>query len=242
MGFNVYNDSLEYINQKKKSIVINTISPNSYGISSKDKYFKQALINSDYLVLDGVYFALASIIINKKGIKKNQGLDVFYHFMKKINSENGKIFFLGSSNQNLKKISKRSFFEYPKIKINTYSPPFKQELDDNDNLIILDLINEFRPDVLFVGMTCPKQEKWVYKNKSKINAKYIVCIGAVFDWYAGSEKKISPIWWKLNLGWLIRTINRPEILRRYPNIGIFFLHLFFAVIGIKKYRNGNIQN
>jgi N-acetylglucosaminyldiphosphoundecaprenol N-acetyl-beta-D-mannosaminyltransferase len=87
-------------------------------------------------------------------------------------------------------------------------------------------------------MTCPKQEKWAYEHKAKVNAGLICCIGAVFDWYAGNEKTIAPIWWKLRLGWLIRTINRPEILKRYPNIGVFFWHLLLAIIGIKKYKYG----
>jgi len=87
-------------------------------------------------------------------------------------------------------------------------------------------------------MTCPKQEKWAYQNKTKLKTKLICCVGAVFDWYAGNQNEIHPLWWKLRLAWLKRTIDRPEILKRYPNIGIFFLHLFFAIIGIKKYKYG----
>jgi len=98
-------------------------------------------------------------------------------------------------------------------------------------------ITDFQPDVLFVGMTCPKQEKWAYQNKNNINVSLICCVGAVFDWYAGNQKDIHPLWWKLRLAWLKRTIDRPEILLRYPNIGIFFKDLFLSLIGIKKNDN-----
>jgi len=238
MGFKVFNDNLENISKSKKLIIINTISPNSYGISTKDYFFREALKKSDYLVLDGVYFALSTILMQRKSIKKNQGPDVFSYFINKVNTKKGKVFFLGSTQATLDKINKKLKCEYPDIVMDSYSPPFKAEFNDIDNYVILDKINKFNPDVLFVGMTCPKQEKWVYRNKDKINASYAISIGAVFDWYAGNEKEIASMWWRLNLAWLIRTINRPEILKRFPNIGIFFLHLLFAIIGIKKYKNG----
>jgi N-acetylglucosaminyldiphosphoundecaprenol N-acetyl-beta-D-mannosaminyltransferase len=70
-GFNVFSDDLNKISIST-SIPINilTISPNSYGISLKDPLFKLSLFNSDYLLLDGVYFAFASILLKRKNIKK----------------------------------------------------------------------------------------------------------------------------------------------------------------------------
>ncbi len=233
-GFEVYDDHLDKISFTSDMIIINTISPNSYGLSKKDKLFKDSLLNSDYLMLDGVYFSLAPILLKGKGIKKNQGPFLFESFLKRINKNKGKIFFLGSSLKTLKKIKIRLNKEYPNVKSEFFPPPYKKVFTDEENFLMISKINEFKPDVLFVGMTCPKQEKWVYENRERINAKYAISIGGVFDWYAGNEKEIAPIWWKLNLAWLIRTINRPEILRRYPNIGIFFWDLFLSVIRVKK--------
>jgi N-acetylglucosaminyldiphosphoundecaprenol N-acetyl-beta-D-mannosaminyltransferase len=237
MGFNIYNSSLESIvmNPVSRPLILNTISPNSYGLSTKDLAFKQALLESDILVLDGVYFALASILLTGKNIKKNQGPEVFNHFMSRLNGSGGKVFFLGSTEHTLEKIKTKALSEYPNLIIDTYSPPYKEYFSDNDNNIIINKINNFSPDILFIGMTCPKQEKWANKNKLYINVNIICSVGAVFDWYAGNEKEIHPIWWKLRLGWLIRTINRPEILKRYPNIGIFFIDLFLTIIRLKKF-------
>ncbi len=239
MGFTIFNSSLDLIELKNNSTpsVLNTISPNSYGISTKDKLFRQALKETDYLVLDGVYFALASILQSGRNIIKNQGPDVFYHFMSRINKCGGKVFFLGSSEITLIKIHEKAFIEYPNIKIESYSPPFKLEFSEEENQEIINRINTFKPDIVFVGMTCPKQEKWSIQNKSKLKTKLICSIGAVFDWYAGNEKVIHPIWWKLRLAWLKRTIDRPEILKRYPNIGIFFRDLFLKFLGLKKFTN-----
>jgi len=235
-GLKIYSDSLGKIPLNNSSAkTLNTISPNSYGISTKDHLFNKALKDSDYLVLDGVYFALASILLKGENIKQNNGPDVFDFFIKKMNSEKGRVFFLGSSEETLSKIKNKLKREYENITSEFMSPPFKSSFSMEDNSLMIETINNFKPDVIFVGMTCPKQEKWTYQNKNKLDTKLICSVGAVFDWYAGNQKDIHPIWWKLRLGWLKRTIDRPEILKRYPNIGIFFLHLLLTIIGVKKH-------
>jgi N-acetylglucosaminyldiphosphoundecaprenol N-acetyl-beta-D-mannosaminyltransferase len=235
MGYSVFSDSLDKILlNDSEAQTLNTISPNSYGISTKDQFFGEALKNSDYLVLDGVYFALASILLKGKNIRKNQGPDVFYYFMQRINDQGGKVFFLGSSEETLNKIKTKASIEYSSIWVDTYSPPYKKDFSETDSQKMIKAVNTFNPDILFIGMTCPKQEKWAYQHKSQLNTKLICCVGAVFDWYAGNQKEIHPLWWKFRLAWLKRTIDRPEILKRYPNIGIFFRDLFLVTIRIKK--------
>jgi N-acetylglucosaminyldiphosphoundecaprenol N-acetyl-beta-D-mannosaminyltransferase len=239
LGFNVFSDDLSKISLNNDNpLLINTISPNSYGISTKDSVFRESLKQSDYLVLDGVYFALSSLLLQGRNIKKNQGPDVYYHFMKRMNDTHGKVFFLGASTQTLDKIKNRATIDYPNLSVGFYSPPYKLEFAEEENDEMIKVINTFQPDILFIGMTCPKQEKWANQNKSKIETKLICCIGAVFDWYAGNQKDIHPLWWKLRMAWLKRTIDRPEILRRYPSIGIFFWHLFLTILGNKKYKYG----
>lgn len=233
-GFQVFSDDLSTIELQKPAKVLATISPNSYGISTKDIFFRESLKNADYLVLDGVYFSLASILLNKKNIKRNQGPDVFRFFMDKMNLSGGKVFFMGSSPEVLEQIRAQAAVQHPNIIIDSHSPPFKPEFNDQENKEIFDKINAFEPDIVFVGMTCPKQEKWAEISKNHLNTKLICSIGAVFDWYAGNEKPIHPLWWKLRLAWLKRTIDRPAILKRYPNVFLFFWHLFLVVLGLKK--------
>ncbi len=236
IGFKVFSDDLAKIPLESPGCkVINTISPNSYGISTKDSEFKEALLSSDYLVLDGVYFAFASLILQGKNIKRNQGPDVFYHFMDRANESGKKVFFLGSSPQTLKLIKQKAAFLYPNIQVATYSPPFKQEFSEQDNNEMLNFINRFKPDILFVGMTCPKQEKWAIRHRERVNASLIISIGNVFDWFAGTQKAIAPIWFKLRIGWLVRIFYRPEVFKR--NIGnqmLFFWHVLLIFFKIKK--------
>lgn len=236
LGFTVFSDSLSVIPiQGNGCRVLNTISPNSYGISTKDVEFENSLKNSDYLALDGVYFAIASLLLQGKNIKRNQGPDVFYHFINRLNEKKGKAFFLGSSQSSLQKIKARANVEYPNISIEYFSPPYKTEFSTEDNTLMVENINKFQPDILFVGMTCPKQEKWAIKHRNQLDVGLVICIGNVFDWFAGTQKNIHPFWFKIRLGWFIRIFLRPEVFRR--NIGnqmLFFWHVILIFIKIKK--------
>jgi len=236
-GYTVFSDSLERIPiYGEKCRVINcSISPNNYGMATKDPEFKQTLQKTDFLVLDGVYFALASILLKGKNIKKNQGPEVYKHFITRLNETSGKAFFLGSSEKVLARIRERIKRDYPNVSVATYSPPFKKEFSEEDNNEMIAAINEFSPNVLFVGMTAPKQEKWSVKHRDRLNSNLAVSIGNVFDWYAETQKAIHPFFFKIRMAWLVRIFLRPEVFKR--NIGnqmIFFWHLTLILLKLKK--------
>jgi len=63
---------------------------------------------------------------------------------------------------------------------------------------MVDAVNNFKPHVVFVGMTAPKQEKWAYQNKERLDTNIIASIGAVFDFYAGTVKR-APKWMQHSL-------------------------------------------
>ena len=236
LTFKVCSDNLSKIDLDSSNCrVLNTINPNSYGISTKDTEFNTALKSSDYLVLDGVYFALASILLQGKNIKKNQGPEVFDHFINRLEITGGKAFFLGSTENTLKRIKFRIQNEYLNIRAGSYSPPFKTEFSENDNIEMIKSINSFQPDILLIGMTCPKQEKWAIMNRDRLNLGLVICIGNVFDWFAGTQKSIHPIWFKLRLAWLARVFLRPEVFKRnIRNQLIFFKDLLLIMLKIKK--------
>lgn len=89
------------------------------------------------------------------------------------------------------------------------------------------VINLAKPDVLWVGMTAPKQEKWIYANLPHLNVKFAAAIGAVFDFYTGRVKRSSPIFQKLGLEWLPRLVSQPRRLWRRMIISapIFIWHI-----------------
>ncbi len=77
-----------------------------------------------------------------------------------------------------------------------------------------DAINTAKPDVLWVGMTAPKQEKWIHQHRDQLDVKFIGAIGAVFDFYTGKVKRSHPVFQKMGLEWLPRLLREPRRLFR----------------------------
>ncbi|MDR2839818.1 MAG: WecB/TagA/CpsF family glycosyltransferase [Paludibacter sp.] len=232
-GYTIIIDSLDCVALDQK-YVINTISPNSYGISSHDPEMDFALKNSDFLTLDGVYFGLLTFLKFRQRISRITGWDTFQFLSKKMNEKCGKVFFLGSNELTLQKITEHYKRDFPNITVGTFAPPYRDKFSDAENAEMHKAINAFAPDVLFIGLTAPKQEKWSVQNKNFVNVNIIATIGNVFDWYADNQKRPSAFWQKIGLEWLIRIIYRPEIFRRnIYNQLIFFTHLL-RVLFIRK--------
>ena len=188
LGFRLIKDDLSIVPLDQR-VLINTISPNSYGIAVKDPLMHDSLAKADYLVLDGMYFGLAPLLLNGQHVKRFAGWDCFRYFSAKMNENHGKVLFLGSTEETLALIRAKYNSEYPNITVETYSPPFRDVFTDEDLQKMRLTINEFSPDVIFVGLTAPKQEKWGYQNKEFLKVHVICAIGNVFDWYAGQCKK-----------------------------------------------------
>lgn len=210
LGYSVYSENILPSSMSKEKIVINTINPHCYCEAKKDSLYKRALKNSDILIPDGIGIVWAIKTLRHQKIKRFSGSDLHLSLLKKLNEVGGKVFYMGSSDSTLKMIYEKIKKEYPNISVGSYSPPYKPVFTDKENIQIIDSINEFNPDVLFVGMTAPKQEKWVYEHKDHINANVIASVGAVFDFYAGTIKRPGTFWINLGLEWLPRLVREPK--------------------------------
>lgn len=200
--------------------LINTINAHSFNTAQKDELFAEALQNGDYLIPDGAGIVKACKWLKKcKSHPKERiaGWDLFEMEMNRLNGNGGKCFFMGSSEKVLSLIKQKAAEQYPNIEVVTYSPPYKPDFLEEDNAAIISAINAAKPDLLWIGMTAPKQEKWAYShwNELKINC-HCGTIGAVFDFFAGTSQR-APEWWqKHSLEWFYRLIKEPRRMwRRY---------------------------
>ena len=128
-----------------------------------------------------------------------------------------KVMFMGSSEKVLGMIREKAKVVYPHLEVVTYSPPYKPEFTEEDNAAIIKAINDANPDLLWIGMTAPKQEKWAYSHWNELDIHcHCGTIGAVFDFFAGTAKR-APKWWQEHsLEWLYRLIIEPKRMwRRY---------------------------
>ena len=200
-------------------LLINTVNAHSFNTAKKDQLFADALTNGDVLIPDGVSIVKACKWIKAKSQPKERiaGWDLFFFEMSKLEKKGGTVMFMGSSQKVLDLIVKRAAVDYPHLKVVTYSPPYKPEFSDEDNKAIIDAINAANPDLLWIGMTAPKQEKWTYSHWNELNIHcHVGTIGAVFDFFAGTVER-APIWWQEHgLEWLYRLIKEPKRMwRRY---------------------------
>lgn len=225
-SFHIYNQTLNHIPDKEK-LLISTINAHCYNLTQTDLIYKQALMNSQILIPDGISIVWALKWLSGKKLKKIAGADLFFYEMNRLQQVHGKCFFLGSSISTLIKIKEKINLKYPSIQVLTYSPPYKPEFSEKDNTDMLRAINDFQPDVLMVGMTAPKQEKWAYQHFNQLQVGHICCIGAVFDFYAGNVNRAPQCMIKLGLEWLYRLIKEPQRMWRRYLIGnlLFIWHI-----------------
>lgn len=223
----------------QQKTLINTINAFSYNNAQEDSLFAEALKNGDYLIPDGASIVKACRKIKAKSqpIERIAGWDLFVFEMNSLNERSRKamadggtklkVMFMGSSEKVLSLIRERAAKEYPNLEVATYSPPYKPEFSEEDSNAIINAINSENPDLLWIGMTAPKQEKWTYSHWDKLKIHcHVGTIGAVFDFFAGTAKR-APLWWqKHSLEWLYRLIIEPRRMwRRYIIGNVRFLWL-----------------
>jgi len=229
----IFEDNIESI-VLSNTRIINCMNPHAYIVSKTDKIFSEALKTCDVLIPDGIGIVWSTRLLRRKKIKKIAGYDMFNYIMNYLNKSSGSCFFLGSSDDTLKKIKHKAGNEFPKVKVYSFSPPYKSEFSKEDSIVMCKKVNMIKPDILFVGMTAPKQEKWVYLNQNYLETKTICCIGAVFDFYSGNIKRSSSFWIKLGLEWLPRLIQEPRRLcrRNFISTPKFIIEvLFYKIFG-----------
>jgi N-acetylglucosaminyldiphosphoundecaprenol N-acetyl-beta-D-mannosaminyltransferase len=194
-------------------------------VAARDAEFAAALNSATYVTADGAPLIVAGRLRGEAVGERITGSDVFAAVMASLNGSAGRAMFVGSTPAVLARIRARAATDYPSISVETLSPPFGELTAEGDRAIIV-AVNAFQPHVLWVGMTAPKQEKWVARNARELRTGAAVSIGAVFDFYAGTVPR-APAWMqRAGLEWLFRLLREPRRLwRRYLVSGPVFVAL-----------------
>lgn len=212
------------------------LNPHSYAEARRRPAFSAALKRADWLIPDGAGILLASAILGGKIRERVTGSDIFFAVNAELQKRGGgTVFFLGSTEENLSRIRERFARDWPLVRVvGTYSPPFKNSFSEEDNQAMIAAVNEVRPDVLWVGMTAPKQEEWIDLILPRLNVHFSAAIGAVFDFYSGRIKRSHPVFQRLGLEWLPRLLQEPRRLwqRTFISAPIFLWQVLLCRIGI----------
>ena len=188
-------------------------NPHSLVTAQADGEFMQALRACNAVVADGVGVTLVARLTGVQVGPRITGTDFFLGLMSKLNRRGGRAFFFGSSDSVLGSMLVRARREFPNIHIDILSPPYGS-WSEADNDAMVEQIRAAKPDVLWVGMTAPRQEKWIQQNALRLDVPVMGSIGAVFDFYAGNTQR-APDWiCGIGLEWLYRLAREPRRLWR----------------------------
>lgn len=190
-------------------------NPHSLMVAEADEEFAQALRDAEILLPDGIGIVLARRYLRRPSHGRIAGHDFFHGLTQSAQTRRPlRYFFLGSTEDTLLKIKARLIVRYPWIEVcGTYSPPFVAEFGQIDLNRMIDVVHTAKPDVLWIGMTAPKQEKLIHAHRAALNVPLTGAIGAVFDFIAGNVKR--PEWAaRVGIEWLIRFAQQPGRLWR----------------------------
>jgi N-acetylglucosaminyldiphosphoundecaprenol N-acetyl-beta-D-mannosaminyltransferase len=204
-------EALAAIVGRHAKIVFACANPHSMVIAQQDREFMRAFHNAHQVVADGIGAVMMARMTGVEIGPRITGADYFFSLMHALNARgSGRIFFFGSTPDVLELISRRILREFPALVLcGMLSPPFRSWADE-ENEQFIEAINAAQPDVLWVGMTAPKQEKWVDKNRDRLKTPIIASIGAVFDFYAGTQPR-APQWIRrMGMEWIYRLFREPR--------------------------------
>ena len=149
--------------------------------------------------------------------EKISGSDLFPLLCEMAAKKGYSMFFLGAAEGVAAKAAENLKKKYNGLKIvGTYSPPYGFEKDEIESEKIIDMVKEAHPDILIVGLGCPKQEKFIYNYRDRLNVPISLGLGASFDFEAGNIKRAPK--WMANHGleWLFRITQDPQrMAKRY---------------------------
>jgi N-acetylglucosaminyldiphosphoundecaprenol N-acetyl-beta-D-mannosaminyltransferase len=203
---------LAWIASSEKGKYLVCANPHSLEIARSDSLFSKGILGADLVTPDGIGMVLASRILGGSTHDRITGSDIFSGVSSALNQQGGsRYFFLGSTEETLARIQHNLKRDFPNIDLaGTYSPSFNREFSLEENDAMIDAVNRAAPDVLWVGMTAPKQEKWVYQHKDALNVSFIGAVGAAFDFYAGTVKRSHPWFQEHGFEWLPRWLHEPR--------------------------------
>lgn len=205
------------------------LNPHSYVIAAERPDVEAALRAADWLVPDGIGIVLASRLQGGTLRERVTGADVFLGLHQTLNRRRGgRVFFIGSTEETLRRIQRRMAVEFPRLDVvGTYSPRFTPTYSEAEMDEMVRAINAARPDVLWVGMTAPKQELWTHTVRHRLDVKFAAAVGAVFDFYAGTVKRPHPLIQRVGLEWAPRLLREPRRLwrRTFVSAPVFVWHI-----------------
>lgn len=191
--------------------------------ATRDPEFLKIINNADMATPDGAPIAWALRKLGFPSQERINGPDLMWKYLAEAQRLRHTVFFYGSTNTTLTRLLASIRKQFPRLHVGgAHAPPFRA-LTPEEDATEIDMINRSGANVVFVGLGCPKQEKWMAAHRGRVNA-VMIGVGAAFDYHSGSARR-APIWWQRNgLEWLYRLASEPRrLMKRYMVTNTLFI-------------------
>ncbi|MEK6455942.1 WecB/TagA/CpsF family glycosyltransferase [Caldifermentibacillus hisashii] len=199
----------ERIEKKEKTFVV-TANPEILMKANEEPDFMQLIQQATYITADGIGIVKAAKLLNDPLPGRVTGYDTMMQLLKIANEKHYRIYLLGAKRETIDKTVANLHHQFPNIQIVGYHDGYF----DWENNTIAKEVAALKPDMTFVALGVPKQEKWIAENYHHFTHGLFMGIGGSFDVIAGTVKRAPEIWQKLNLEWFYRLIKQPTRWRR----------------------------
>jgi N-acetylglucosaminyldiphosphoundecaprenol N-acetyl-beta-D-mannosaminyltransferase len=208
-----YSDVFERIEVWRETNVrsfVAVANPHSVYLCRRDPGMKAALVQAGLIVPDGIGVTIAATLLGHRHSGRIAGPTLVLRLCDWGRTKGYRHFFYGGHPGTAKAMADRLAAAFPGLQVaGCYSPGFKPHTPEEKGEIVA-LINETCPDIVWVGLGAPKQEKWMAAHLGELECTTMIGIGAAFDFHSGERPWAPRIVRDLGLEWLVRTIQEPR--------------------------------
>jgi N-acetylglucosaminyldiphosphoundecaprenol N-acetyl-beta-D-mannosaminyltransferase len=193
----------------------------------RDPSLPAVYASAGLVVADGMPLVWVGRALGRARVRRVYGPDLTLELCALAAREGHRCFFFGGAPGVARGLADEMARRFPGLVVaGVEAPPFRPPTAEEDDQTVR-RINEARPDVVFVGLGCPKQERWMAEHRARLDAPVLVGVGAAFDFHTGRVRQ-APRWMmRSGLEWLFRLLQEPRRLgRRY----LLYNPLFVALL------------
>ncbi|PID02452.1 glycosyltransferase [Sporosarcina sp. P2] len=210
----------ENIEEGKKSLIV-AINPEKLMKAKEDPELKALLNRAEFQIPDGIGVILASKL--KKGEIRSRvtGIDMMDRVVQEAAVRGKRIFLYGAKPGVAQEAAARLQVMHPNIQIAGIQHGYEKDVK-----VVLDTINQAKPDILFVAMGSPKQEQWIEQHRDQLHPMLFQGVGGSFDVLAGNIKRAPAVFQKAGAEWLYRLMLEPSRIKRQMNLPKFLVEVY----------------
>lgn len=209
--------------------------------SQRDEDLRRIHNAAGIVTPDGMPLVWLSRLRGRRHVERVYGPDLMLELCERSVSKGYRHFLYGGTEDALEQLESGLQRRCPGLQVvGKYSPPFRPLTDEEDAQVVR-MVNEANADIVWVGLSTPKQERWMASHVHRLTAPVLLGVGAAFDFHSGLKKQ-APRWMQRSgLEWLFRLATEPRRLgpRYLVNNPLFVLLVLRQMLGLKHYPGGN---